>query len=143
MTKATLVIDIPNEYKDKDLVIVGEYLWLGYIDGHCLKEIEDLDTEILHFKELPKPIQIPSDLPAYAHYTKGYDDGWNACIEEIAGEEMTDKEFRYIVIEGYTDGIWYVIDTFENDKVIREFKDQRPLAYDYCEKLNRKVVKTI
>jgi len=45
---------------------------------------------------------------------------------------------RYKVIEGYTDGIWYVVDTFENDKVIREFKDQRPLAYDYCVELNKK-----
>ena len=45
---------------------------------------------------------------------------------------------RYKVIEGYTDGIWYVVDTFENDKVLKEFKDQRPLAYDYCQELNKK-----
>lgn len=57
-------------------------------DEYCVNcERYDCIKKWLGVKELPKPVQIPSDLPTYAHYTKGYDDGWNACINEILGED--------------------------------------------------------
>lgn len=96
MTK--VIID--NEKLEKLLEVISSYYWAGCPaevfrerpswcnEEYCINCDEyDCIKKWLGVKELPKPIQIPSDLPAYAHYTKGYDDGWNACIGEILGEE--------------------------------------------------------
>ena len=89
MSKAILVMDMPascdecmfhyNTYDENDdYVDKCEVLNNETIDGYTRK------YDWCPLKEIPE--KQTRDYPEYDRYIIGYDDGWDACLEEILGE---------------------------------------------------------
>lgn len=79
MAKGIILIDIPMYCQDCDCLdnehwcgVTGYSIYNGRAEKYC------------PIKELPEK-QV-RDYPEYDKYIAGYDDGWDACIDEILGE---------------------------------------------------------
>lgn len=87
MTKGIIVIDIPEScvecpcFESNQSDYDGFGNWCGITGEEMYGYKDKRDCPI---KELPEK-QV-RDYPEYDRYITGYDDGWDACIDEILGE---------------------------------------------------------
>ena len=90
MGKAILVINMPCSCADCDIRFTDEYTDWRPVN------IEENQTDVFDCaNNFTKPDWCPlkalpekqvRDYPEYDKYITGYDDGWDACIDEILGE---------------------------------------------------------
>lgn len=92
MTKGIIVVNIPEKCEYCPCYVEGYVNGSSYGDS-CKFTGERLSNYTLSnymnekhcpFKLLPEK-QV-RDYPEYDRYITGYDDGWDACIDEILGE---------------------------------------------------------
>ena len=99
MSKAVLIMDMPMNccecplhYKDEQIYMGNQMYKQTYscrltpieIGGAYLEDIFEGKADWCPLKKLPEK-QV-RDYPEYDKYITGYDDGWDACIDEILGE---------------------------------------------------------
>lgn len=84
MAKGIIVVDIPEQCD----VCIAYYQGLGHDICGITEEKVDWDEkpDWCPLKALPKK-QV-RDYPEYDKYITGYDDGWDACIDEILGDKI-------------------------------------------------------
>ena len=75
--KAVLVIDIPNDIDISKLKIGGDGNIYYIRDG----ERASIVGNIKNIKPLPQKVEMD-----FNEYYEGMADGWNACIDEIIGD---------------------------------------------------------
>ena len=85
MSKGIVVVNIPEKREKCPLYDYED----GYCTGKCGNKKYDhiycLGVDICcPIKPLPE--KQTRDYPEYDRYITGYDDGWDACINEILGE---------------------------------------------------------
>lgn len=90
--KAVLVVDIPDDYDEYgsgDWYIIpndyGDELSIVYEEDGALMHYRDIGDEA-QLKPLPQKIDI-SEEELYEKQYMCFEGGWNACIDEILGEE--------------------------------------------------------
>ena len=92
--KAIMIVEVPDNCGNGDWYIIGDNLKIVYDDYGSLKNYKYIDDDMIELKLLPQKVEIDKKvfidygaiLDKYA-MNKGYQCGYNACIDEILGEE--------------------------------------------------------
>lgn len=89
MSKAILIVDIPDDYDEYgsgDWYIAGEYLSIGYKDKYGWFDGWKLvGNGMMAIKPMPQKIDISED-ELYEKQYMCFEGGWNDCIDEILGD---------------------------------------------------------
>lgn len=82
--KVTLIVDVPDKRGNGDWYVIGDNLRIVYDDYGSLKNYKDIDDDIAELKPLPnfKYMSLKDE-----HDDLTFQMGWNACLDEILGEE--------------------------------------------------------
>lgn len=87
MSKAILLVDMPESCEDCELCTED-----NYADYHCVALLESVNIyKKEKLKDCPlKPLQQHklTDLEKTTDYSCGWEQGYNACIDELLGEEL-------------------------------------------------------
>lgn len=96
MSKAILVMDMPECCRKCDLRVIGVYNFCTGTGGRKIDQMtiinEDIKPDWCPLRPMPEKKEVCGKYPQPDGITPSYKIGYNACIDEIGGNNETDKE---------------------------------------------------